>query len=613
MKTCPKCKAQVEDSIKFCGSCGSAVDAPAAAAPAPAARAKPVMRTMFVGSGSIGAKPGAPAAPPAAKPAAPAAAPPARPATAPAAAAPPRPATTPRPATAPAAAAPPPAMAAPAPAAPPPAVAQGPMPPPQGAPAAPIDLENLVGVTLNNRFLIKAKLGQGGFGTVYRGEQMQTHREVALKVLNPQMAKDPQVVQRFRREAQAACALRSPHTVTTYDFDQTPQGILYLAMELLKGRSLQDVIHNEGPMPPIRWAHVLEMICQSLSEAHAQGIVHRDIKPENIMLENEMGEPDFVKVLDFGIAKIVGGDGSKEPALTAAGQTLGTLEYMSPEQLQGLQLDGRSDIYALGMMAYEMLCQRLPWDDTSPGGLIGGHINLKPRAPSVLRPDLRIPPEVDRVVLRMVEKDRTKRYATVDELRMELLPIAGLASGVHPVAPGMPQGAPGMQPPMGAPGMQGPPPGMPGPPPGMQGPPPGMQGPPPGMQGPPPGMQGPPPGMQGQQGRPQGAPQGMPPQGMPPQGWQPQQPGGANAQPGPATMAYVQAAKAGTGSKMIILIAIIAVVLIGAGIGFYVMISANSAEKAAHVAKKHHADAIKRANEEARKAAEEAAKGVPNP
>jgi serine/threonine-protein kinase len=481
-----------------------------------------------------------------------------------------------------------------------------------------VDLDNLVGVTLNNRYLIKAKLGQGGFGTVYRGEQMQTRREVALKVLNPQMAKDPQVVQRFRREAQAACALRSPHTVTTYDFDQTPQGILYLAMELLKGRSVQDVIH-EGPMPPARWAHLLEMICQSLSEAHAQGIVHRDIKPENIMLENQTGEPDFVKVLDFGIAKIVAGDGSREPALTAAGQTLGTLEYMSPEQLQGLQLDGRSDIYALGMMAYEMLCGRLCWDDTSPGGLIGGHINLKPRPPGVLRPDLRIPPDVDRIVLRMVEKDRNRRYATVDELRAELLPLTGMPLGAPPAVPGLPPGArPPAGPPPGMagppPGMAGPPPGMAGPPPGMAGPPPGMAGPPPGMAGPPPGMAGPPPGMAGPPPGMAGPPPGMagPPPGMagppaqqpgyPPQGYTPAPAGAQNAPAGPATMAYVQAAKSGTGTKLFSLIAIIAVVLIGAGIGFYVMISANAREKAAHLEKRRKAEDVRRHNEEARKA-----------
>ena len=646
MKTCPKCKAQVEDSIKFCGACGSAVDPPAAGGAAPAAKAKPVMKTMFVGSGALGAKPGAaPAAParsggsgPVAAPArsggsGPVAAParsggsgpvasPAKPATgarsssplgSPLLVPPPRP-TPAKPflAAAPPMGGPPPAGPAPGAMGPPPGVQPAPMPQPgygapppaMAPPGAPmpaphadspsgpmVDLDNLVGFTLNSRYVIKAKVGQGGFGTVYRGEQVATHREVALKILHPSMAKDPQVVQRFRREAQAACALRNTHTVTTYDFDQTPERILYLAMEFLKGRSLQDAIQKDGPMPPARAAHILEQICQSLSEAHTQGIVHRDIKPENISLENQPGEPDYVKVLDFGIAKIVAGDTAKEPALTAAGQTLGTLEYMSPEQLQGLQLDGRSDIYALGMMAYEMLTGRLPWDDTSPGGLIAGHINMKPRPPSVLRPDLRIPPEIDRVILRMVEKDRNKRHANVDELRGELLPLCGMAaSGPHPMQPmappmGQPMPQPGRQPPPGAP-MGAPPQGAP-------------QG------------YGPPPGAPPQGAPPQGyaPPPGAPPQGAPPKGYAPPQQPPAGAQPGPATMAYVQAAKKGTGGKMILLIIIILVALGGVATVGYLMVSANNREKAARFQKEAKA-AERRALNEARKAEEAAQKAI---
>ena len=468
--------------------------------------------------------------------------------------------------------------------------------PPPGAPAAGgavqapsretssgpiVDPDNLIGFTLNGRYRITEKIGEGGFGTVYKGEQIATGREVALKVLHPRMARDPQVVQRFRREAQATCALRNPHTVTTYDFDQTPERILYLAMEFLRGRSLQTVIQTEGPLPPARVAHILEQVCQSLSEAHAQGIVHRDIKPENIVLENTPGEPDYVKVLDFGIAKIVRGDAANQPALTAAGQTLGTLEYMSPEQLQGLQLDGRSDIYALGMMAYEMLTGRLPWDDTSPGGLIAGHISGKARPPSALRPDLGIPPEMDQIVLKMVEKDRERRFASVDELRAHLLPLCGGAVAPAPFA--------ATPPPAWTPGV--PPQG---------------------------GPQQPMPAARPSTGVPAGGAPAAPawsPAPQPP-------PGSAtgpqlSAQPGKpvigaATMAYVEAAKQGTKSKLLLLIVIIAVVLAGIATAGYLMVSANRREQAAYQEKKRKALERKALNEQ-RRAQEAAEQGQKTP
>ena len=171
------------------------------------------------------------------------------------------------------------------------------------------------------------------------------------------MAKDPQVVGRFKREAQASSALRAPHTVQVYDFDQTPDG-MHVPGDGAAARALaaRRCWRRRARSRRSRVAHVMDGIAESLGEAHAQGIVHRDIKPENIYLEPRP-TPDFVKVLDFGIAKIVSRRraGSSGPALTAAGQTLGTLEYMSPEQLMGAQLDGRSDLYALGILAYEML------------------------------------------------------------------------------------------------------------------------------------------------------------------------------------------------------------------------------------------------------------------
>ena len=211
--------------------------------------------------------------------------------------------------------------------------------------------EIYINQVLNNRFKVESKIGEGGFGAVYRGVQLATGRKVALKLLHPEMTKDENLVARFRREGMVLCNLRDAHTITTYDFDQTPDGTLYIAMELLEGKSLHQIFHEQAPLDWKRVFKILTEMCSSLAEAHAQGIVHRDLKPENIYLETRPGNPEFVKILDFGIAKVMRGDAidPQSPQLTATGQTLGTLEYMSPEQLMGKPLDGRSDVYALGV------------------------------------------------------------------------------------------------------------------------------------------------------------------------------------------------------------------------------------------------------------------------
>ncbi len=388
---CQKCGTQLDPEGRFCGSCGTPVSssiAPARAAtpnPAPpqssgqsvkppggnkapsAAEATVAMR----GSGPIGGPP------PAASP---------------------RPYGTPAPV--------PVAQAAPAPAPRAPA----------GPPAAPKD--PYIGKTLNNRYLIEDKLGEGGFGAVYKAKQVQIGRQVALKLLHPDTARDPNLVARFRREGAVACSLKDAHTITTYDFDQTPEGVLYIAMELLTGRSLHDVFHAEAPLHWMRVAHVLEQMCSSLGEAHTQGIVHRDLKPENIYLEKRPGDPEFVKILDFGIAKIVSGEiGGQSPQLTATGQTLGTLEYMSPEQLMGKQLDGRSDVYAMGVLGYELLTGRLPFPDAvGPAALIAAQLKKTPEPPSVAKPAAQIPPGIDQLILKMLEKNKDKRHANVEEV-----------------------------------------------------------------------------------------------------------------------------------------------------------------------------------------------------
>jgi len=302
------------------------------------------------------------------------------------------------------------------------------MQPPPGAPGGPPvqrsrarsqPSDPYIGTTLNGRFRIESKLGEGGFGAVYKGVQVATQRKVALKLLHPEMTKDENLVARFRREGLVLCNLRDAHTITTYDFDQTQDGTLYIAMELLEGKSLHQIFHDEAPVEWKRMFKILGQMCSSLAEAHAQGIVHRDLKPENVYLEKRPGDAEFVKILDFGIAKVMRGEGMDPhaPQLTATGQTLGTLEYMSPEQLMGKQLDGRSDVYALGVVAYELMTGRLPFPDAKgPAGLITAQLKQTPKKVSEARPELGFPHGVDAVIAKALEKDKNNRFADVSAM-----------------------------------------------------------------------------------------------------------------------------------------------------------------------------------------------------
>jgi serine/threonine-protein kinase len=295
--------------------------------------------------------------------------------------------------------------------------------PPSAKPRPKSGDEIYIDQVLNNRFKVESKIGEGGFGAVYRGVQLATGRKVALKLLHPEMTKDENLVARFRREGMVLCNLRDAHTITTYDFDQTPDGTLYIAMELLEGKSLHEVFHQDEKLDWRRVFKILTEMCSSLAEAHAQGIVHRDLKPENIYLESRPGNPEFVKILDFGIAKVMRGDtiDPQSPQLTATGQTLGTLEYMSPEQLMGKPLDGRSDVYALGVLAYEMITGRLPFPDAKgPAGLITAQLKQTPQPPSQALPSAGLPKAADRAILKCLEKDKNNRFPDVSALAAAL-------------------------------------------------------------------------------------------------------------------------------------------------------------------------------------------------
>jgi hypothetical protein len=392
---CPHCEVEIEEGARFCGACGRPITATAISQRAAAALPKhsPAAATIKVSPREPASPLLASSAPSIPFPAAPAAATVVSSST---------------PSIAPVTSGP--AASVPAPA---------PVRPVVGVRPAAQPLENLIGRTLNHRYLVGDKVGEGGFGAVFRGKQIATGREVALKILHPHNVSDETIVARFRREAEACSKLRDPHTVTTYDFDETPDGILYLAMELLRGQSLHQVQKAEGPLGYARVLKILDQVAASLAEAHRNGIVHRDMKPENVFIESRDGD-DHVKVLDFGIAKVVS-DERQVPALTAVGQTLGTLEFMSPEQLRGQKLDGRSDIYALGMMSYEMLTGTLPFATAkSPIDIINFHMRQEPPAPSKLSDKVTIPAAVDAIILKMVAKDKDKRFADANALREEI-------------------------------------------------------------------------------------------------------------------------------------------------------------------------------------------------
>jgi serine/threonine-protein kinase len=281
----------------------------------------------------------------------------------------------------------------------------------------------MVGTVINNRYQIQAKLAVGGFGAIYRATQLNNNRKVAIKVMHRELSSDEQLAARFRREAVALCSLRDSHTVTTYELDQTPDGRLFIVMELLEGRNLLEAFRAAGALPWRRVLGIARAVCSALAEAHAIGIVHRDLKPANIFLETRHGAGDFVKVLDFGIAKIMRGsdidDGSE---LTIAGQAVGTLEYMAPEQLIGGKCDQRTDIYTLGVVAYEMITGRRPFATAGILDLLATQLAEKPPKPSLFAP---LPAVVNDILLRCLERDESARYPDVNELAAAIDEVLG--------------------------------------------------------------------------------------------------------------------------------------------------------------------------------------------
>ena len=277
----------------------------------------------------------------------------------------------------------------------------------------------MIGSVLNERWRILAELGRGGMGEVWLAEHVALGRREALKILKPHVAKDPQFVSRFRREARAVNRLRHPNIVGLYDFGQLPDQRFYIAMEYAAGENLFQLLRSGPPFGVPRALHLLAQLAYALHHAHTRGVVHRDLKPANLMLV----DPDeTLKVLDFGMAKIVAADAAESVALSSGNVIWGTVKYMSPERVTGTGNDPRTDLYAIGCLATEVLTGAPPFAGT-PNDIIDAHLSTPPPVPSVRRPD--IPPELDAIVLRCLEKRPDDRFATAAELFAALRRVPG--------------------------------------------------------------------------------------------------------------------------------------------------------------------------------------------
>ena len=286
------------------------------------------------------------------------------------------------------------------------------------------DGDSLVGTTLAGKYRIDARLNEGGMGTVYRGCHVLMDKTVAIKVLRPSLAADEKIVARFSREARAASRISHPNALSVTDFGEDESGHVFLVMEFLSGRTLKQVIRDEGPLPLQRVVDITRQIVDALNAAHSQGVVHRDLKSDNIMLLDTT-TADYAKVLDFGIAKINEPDGVTDTNLTAPNLVIGTPQYMSPEQcVQDSEIDARSDIYSLGVILYEMLVGHVPFSGDSPTMVMMKH--LQEPVPSVLDERSDLPPAVARVVARAMAKVRDNRYQNVAELIEDLVIAAGM-------------------------------------------------------------------------------------------------------------------------------------------------------------------------------------------
>jgi serine/threonine-protein kinase len=274
----------------------------------------------------------------------------------------------------------------------------------------------LVGQIINDRFKILSVIARGGMGRVYRAEQAPLGRVCAVKVLQPNYTgdSDPEFYKRFFLEASVVSKLKHPNTITVYDYGQTADGVYFMAMEYLEGRTLHRLIRDEGPLDPGRALRILVQVARSLREAHGQGVIHRDLKPANIYLITHDEDPDFVKVLDFGLVKNV--DENDGEGLTKTGLFMGSPKYMAPEQIRGMRVTPATDVYALGVILYEMITGKAPFEDPNSANLLLAHVHEPVPAMATANPLVSVPVPIEEIVLRCMAKNPEERFQSMDEL-----------------------------------------------------------------------------------------------------------------------------------------------------------------------------------------------------
>jgi serine/threonine-protein kinase len=284
-----------------------------------------------------------------------------------------------------------------------------------------------LGMVLDGKYRLDSYLSKGGMGSVYKATHVMLNKPVAVKMINAEIVSSPEMVRRFQREARAATTLSHPNIAGVFDLGQTSDGTLYIAMEFIDGPSLKSVLSKEGPMAPARIVSLLSQVSEALAVAHRHGVVHRDLKPHNIMLARDEHGREIAKLVDFGVAKTF----EQATQLTQTGFVVGTPQYMAPEQAEGKPVDGRSDIYSLGVILYEMLSGDVPFDDPSTPMILIKHIKDAPVPPSVKNPDAHVSPGLEAVAMRCLQKDPAARFQSAEEF--------GSALNAVPLTPGSQQ------------------------------------------------------------------------------------------------------------------------------------------------------------------------------
>ena len=279
---------------------------------------------------------------------------------------------------------------------------------------------HFMGVTLGGKYVVKQLIGHGGMGAVFLGMQRfgSTERSVAIKLLTRDPNVDPAALKRFYREVEVVGLLSHPNSVRVYDFGRTDDGLPFMVMEYLEGKSLKEVIQSDAPLPLERCVRIMTQVCDALAEAHDKGIVHRDLKPANIFLLDQVGNRDFVKVLDFGLAKDM--RLWAESSVTIKGSIAGSPPYLSPEQIDGTAIDPRSDIYSLGVLLFEMATGSRPYLAKDPVGLFMQHMDAPIPSARERAPDLGLPPELDQLLLHALAKKAEQRQPDILQFKREL-------------------------------------------------------------------------------------------------------------------------------------------------------------------------------------------------